>query len=307
MSTLNLEWLKQNFSNKNFILFNIGCADIADDTFRFQTAIPNSIIYSFECSPFWRESNIQKSKEFGFNYVHKAVSYFDGVANFYPGKFDKFKSPKHNEQEFFISPTNNDETPGTWAYRGTLTDPLLNNNLSYKAWESSEQIETISLNTFCKNSKIIPDFLHMDVEREEYNIIFNLDKLYWPKAVWLEKNPEYRFLNNLTVSLSDLKKLFEDRNYKLIYEGEDLLFVRKDYSVTDYFEIQSLFKDGKVIRELTDTEKKIQQNMWLYRYNTIKDPSWPILTQPRDFFLLPSHIQIECITQFNLEPSSTIL
>jgi FkbM family methyltransferase len=301
MSDLNLAWMQANFSKPNLTLFNIGCADITDDTFRFQAALPNAKIYSFECSDFWKHSNTAKSQEFGFEYIHKAVTYRDGQSDFYQGRYDE-QSHTYNETESFASPTGDTSSEGTWAYRSTMSDPE-KRGLHYKHWESPKQVESISLNTFCKERSLVPDFLHIDVEGEEYNILHVLNAEYWPTGIWLEVNPKYRYLEDQFVDFAEMEKMLGTRGYgKLFQSHSDALFVLSDYAVSDYSR-----PEFRHAGPLSNFEKSIQQKIWLARYNCIRDDAWPDLTTPHEFFALPESVQHECVTVFNLKPSAKIL
>lgn len=237
MSDLNLEWVEENFSGDKMIFFNIGCADITDDTFRFTIALPKATVYSFECSHIWKESNAKKSKLFGFNYEHRAVSYYDGKANFYSGSF----TASHIEDP--------------WQYRGRLIDPRIQNDS--RNWQQ-EDVEVITLNTFCHDKKIIPDFLHIDAESEEYNILRNLDENFLPKAIWLEHWPEYHDGIGDTVSFDILDKFLVTKGYKKLFQGADALYVRKDQKVTKYKEYLHYTSHGT---EISQHEKIIQKKM----------------------------------------------
>jgi FkbM family methyltransferase len=281
MSDLNLQWLEENFSHKPVAFFNIGCADITDDTFRFTVALPKATVYSFECSNNWKQSNIDKSKVFGFHYCHKAVSYYDGQGIFYSG------APSI---DFF------------WQYRGRLIDPQVQKD--QRPWQQ-ETVDVITLNTFCTDHNIKPDFLHIDTEGEEYNILKNLDEKFYPDAIWLEYWKRYHDDVNKRVDFQTLHQLLIDRNYKKIYQKSDVLYVKNDCNLSTYTEYQHYMPDNIV--PISDHEKIIQQRIWIKRYNVIKDSSWPNIDNPREFFDLPMHVQDECREIFNLAPQSDIL
>jgi FkbM family methyltransferase len=289
MSTFNLGWVQENFSQKEITVFNIGCADLTDDTFRFQMAWPNAQIYSFDCSDYWKEKNIKSSKEFGFNYIHKAVTDTDGFHVFYEGEY--------------VSGNLTD----AYAYRGRLRNPQATAGTWYndnKVWKTGNPVETISLNTFCSQSSLIPDILHIDAEGEEYNILKNLNQLFWPQAIWLEHWETYNDSNNLNVDFSVLDSLLHSRNYRQIFNDGDILYVSQTRLTTPYTPYYMLTDTNG---NLSEFEKHIQQKIWLKRYQRVKDPTWPNLNHPAEFFNLPSTIKNECLEIFDLEPLSCIL
>lgn len=279
MSDLNLEWVQENFTDHDMVLLNIGSADISDDSLRFSIALPYAKIYSFECSDHWKKSNFEKAIQYNLNYEHKAVSYFDGITTFFEGLH-----------------TANDD----WQYRGRIADPALHQDT--RNWSNGQTVETISLNSWCKQKNIVPTFLHIDAELEEYNILKNLKDEYCPDGIWLEYQDSYRDQDQTFVDFSVLDKLLHDKNYIRIYKGLDVLYVKGTKTVTNYIK----YKHGTSFNPTTLHEICIQQKIWLLRYNLVKDPSWPILNHPRDYFNLSIEIQDECSKIFNLEPIKQI-
>lgn len=285
MSDINLEWLQQNLKKNNPIIFNIGCADISDDSLRFQIAFPTANIYSFECSNYWKESNIKKSKIYNLPYIHKAVSDSDGVKLFSDG-------------------VNTNQSSDSWQYRGSFTpESHKNKNL---VWGTKYNVPTISLNTFCKNHNIVPDFLHIDAEREEYNILKNLDLKYQPSIIWMEHSPKYNNGSAGELILFDtVDQMILNQGYiQCFYDGNDVLYVKKDCSFTKYKQ----YKHYSVHNvKITEHEKQIQSCIWLKRYQMCKDASWPELISPNEFFYLSDNIKHECRTRFLLTPDDRIL
>lgn len=55
-------------------------------------------------------------------------------------------------------------------------------------------------------------------------------------------------------------------------------------------------------------ESELSEAIWLYDYNKkIRDPSWPILTDPQDFYTLPQWIRDELIEKHNFMPRCSTL
>ena len=267
MSDLNIQWVAENFNKPQTILFNIGCADLTNDSFRFSVGVPNSVVYSFDCAEKWRELNIAKSKIFNLHYEHKAVSCYSGTANFYTQGSEAEKVDKN------------------WQYTGTCT--------KHSTW-NEETVEMITLNQWCTQHQIIPDFFHIDVEGEEYNVLKDLDSQFWPNGIWLEYANQYRNGNDKFVIFDVLDDLLKSRGYNKLYQGPDVLYVKNNYTVTPYTQ----YIQNKLAPD--EHEQLIQQTIWLTRYNLVKDPAWPNLSSPKEFVTLPIEIQKECIDTFNL-------
>lgn len=280
MSDLNLAWVQENFTDCGMVLLNIGSADITDDSLRFSVAFPRAKIYSFECSEHWKDSNLEKAIQYNLNYEHKAVSYFNGTTAFFEGSL----------------------TSGDfWQYRGRLADPAIQQDP--RNWHNGRTVEVISLNSWCNQKNVIPTFLHIDAEGEEYNILKNLNNEYCPEAIWLEYWDRYRDNDQTFVNFSVLDNLLHDKKYKRIYKGQfDVLYVKDTKLVTNYIE----YKHGTSGNPTTLHEINIQQKIWLLRYNLVKDSSWPVLTHPREYFNLPTEIRDECNKIFNLTPIEQI-
>ena len=282
MSDINLQWLQENIKQDNPVIFNIGCADITDDSLRFQVAFSNATVYSFECSSIWKESNLVKSKLFDLPYLHQAVSDTDGFEFF----------TECNQPDMF------------WEYSGTLTSAHCLDDT--QKWGSRYLVPTITLNTFCKEHNLIPDVLHIDAEREEYNILKNLKTLYQPKILWIEYNHEYNDNSSKNlISFAKVNQMIESQGYVQFYHDKfDVLYVKKELEVTAYqsYRHYTVHDVG-----ITDHEKQIQSAIWLKRYQLCKDSLWPQLKSPKEFFSLPDAIRQECETKFNLLPDQRIL
>lgn len=288
MSELNLQWLQENFESKSVCLINIGCADITDDSLRFKIVLPDADIWSFECAEYWKQSNLEKSAIYNMNYMHKAVSNFDGVSNFFGGE-------KTNDSD-------------TWEYRGFLSDPETScvSNPPHRPkdlkWLGPQPVEVISLNTFCSQHNLNPNFLHIVTAGEEYNILKDLKQIFWPEAIWLESWETYRNSTGNRVPYQVLHDMLVQRNYQLLYRSRSALYVKKDLTITPYTECHH----RSSFDPTTQHEIFVQQKIWLLRYNLVKDASWPNIESPKQFYDLPPHVQQECKSLFNLEPIAQI-
>jgi FkbM family methyltransferase len=283
MSDINLKWLQENFANYPTVVMNIGCADLTDDSLRFKIALPRSTVYSFECSEIWRANNYEKAKAYDLHYEHVGISYFDGHEKFYNKNYAKDTS---------------------WQYVGGFSDPVSREEKQYPnaaSW-TEEIVKVFSLNTVCQQKHIKPDFLHIDTEGEEYNVLKNLREEFWPSVIWLEVWKTYRNEDQNRVPYSALDKLLQDRHYQLVYKNNDALYVKKNFNTTKY----TAYEHGKSFDPKTPHEIDIQQKIWLYKYNLIRDASWPELTKSDDYFNLPQHIQDQCNNLYNLAPNKSI-
>ena len=149
MSDINLKWLQENFADRPTVMMNIGCADLTDDSLRFKIALPRSMVYSFECAEVWQTSNYEKAKAYDLHYEHVGISYFDGQEKFYNRQYTK--NPH-------------------WQYVSGFSNPLSRKNHPIDAW-TEKIVNVVSLNTVCQQKNIKPDFLHIDTESEEYNVL----------------------------------------------------------------------------------------------------------------------------------------
>lgn len=262
MSDFNLEWLEENFHNKKITFYNVGCADLTNDSLRFHVTLPTAMVYSFECAEFWREQNFIKSKNYQLHYLHKAVSHCDSKVTFHTGK---------------------------WEYDGTLTKQL---DTIY----SEHEVESITINTFCKFNPR-PNILHIDAEGEEFNIIRNVLPKNMPEVIWLENNEYYNDENFYpTIPYAHLYNFLTQKNYTAIKCQYDTLFLCNNLKLTQYQPLQ--YSEAY----WTEHEKKIQQRIWKIRYNLCKADHWPDITNIQDFSNLPQEVQDECVNNFNLLP-----
>ena len=279
MSNLNLQWVNENFPGElNF--FNIGCADLTDDSLRFSLALPNHKIYSFDAADTWIKSNQEKAKLYDLHFEAKAVSFFDGPAYFY----------------------NTDPCHDLWQYTGQLINKtLIKPNEKYIL----STVDVISLNSYCQQHQIVPHFLHIDAEHEEYNILKDLKEEFWPWAIWLEHDEFYHDGIGRLVGFDRLDQLLIDRGYKKIHQSLDVLYVKCPGGVSEYVEYQHYRHYDDV--PISEHERKIQRAIWLKRYELCKDITWPRVSGPEEFSQLPDEIQGECISLFDLAPPKDIL
>jgi len=269
MTDFNLEWLEQNFAEKNAVIYNVGCADLTDDSLRFQVCVPHGKVFSFDCADNWKESNYNKSKNYNLHYLHKAVSFND-------------------KKRTFVN--------GSMEYNGSLSN--ITELEKHKDWAEQIEVDVISINTFCESNPP-PDVLHIDAEFEEYNILKNILPQNMPSVIWIENQEYYNDEDsNMSVPYAALRDLLIQQDYACLTFSGDSLFTHNKSEFTKYVDITH------DVDHWTEHEKKIQTAIWILRYNLCKDDSWPSVTALEDFDLLPEHIQVTCDSSFNLRPDA---
>jgi hypothetical protein len=67
MSDLNMDFLIDNFYDKEINFFNIGCSFLGD-TIDFKNHLPNAKFYAFECNEKFREKNTKNDAM----YIHNS-------------------------------------------------------------------------------------------------------------------------------------------------------------------------------------------------------------------------------------------
>ena len=208
MSEINLNWLQENFTDNQSVIFDIGCADM-HDTITFRNILPNATCYAFECNKDWELDNIAKAKEHNINYHHMAITNHDGVETFYPS--EKLR----NEQ---------------WPWSGSTCKPKDNTEFE---WGTSYVVSANRLDTFCDTHNISPTLIHIDVQGAEHRVLSCLGK-HRPLAIWAEIC-EFESVYNTGVTYNDFIQLMMGYGYKIAYKHDwDNLFVLAESSLTKY-------------------------------------------------------------------------
>ena len=210
MSNINFDWIEENVKSTS-VIFDIGCADM-HDTVIFKQKLPLTKIYAFECEAHWQIKNHQVAIDNNIYYFNKAVTDFDGEIFFYP-----------SEQLDGMD----------WKWSGSTSAPskeLLNHRWR---WGAPYAIKSVSLNTFCNEYNIIPDFIHVDAQGAEYNIFKDMNNDIRPQIIWTEISEFHMY--NTGVSYDDFKKLLESKDYIELYKSNnDALYVLSTLKVTPY-------------------------------------------------------------------------
>ena len=209
MSNINLKWLSENLK-PNAIIFDIGAGDL-HDTCLIKAEMPSATFYAFECSKSWEESNKIVAVEYGINYFHIAVSDIVGTLTFYP-------SSTLNGQE--------------WLWSGSICEPgiaLLNKQWK---WGNSYTVNSTTLNKFCSDYNVNPDFIHIDIQGAEYKA-FSAIGHYRPTIVWAEIN-EFDLYKTET-TYDKFHTLMESLGYTERFNNNlDALYVLKNMNIEDY-------------------------------------------------------------------------
>lgn len=158
-------WLKYAIQDPK-IIFDVGCYDCGD-SIRFKKEFPNSTVYAFEASPARYNMTKMDADKYDIKIYNIAISNKDGTHEFYDSLVDK---KRVDAQGSFFKHSQ--------EYKSR--NPRIIQN------ESPILVETICLDTFCKNNNIIEiDLLHVDVEGAEKLVIEGMKTLR-PKVIFLE-------------------------------------------------------------------------------------------------------------------------
>ena len=180
MTTLNLNWVKENFNKENLVVFDIGAGDM-EVSKMIRKMIPTAKLYAFEAFDFWHEGNEESSLKYNINDFHI----------------------KFHEQIY--------------------GDPVT--------------IDSLRLETFCKEHNVIPDFIHIDVEGAELKVFQNIGK-YKPNCIWAEVGGFNCYDSN--TSYEEFNQLMTDMGYYMVYgppNVADALYCLTDFKITPYIPI----------------------------------------------------------------------
>ena len=204
---MNLDWIIENFGYE-FTLFNVGCAGLHCELVPLKKKAPKSKLYGFECNNFWLWDNIEFSYTFGIYYFHIGISSIE---------IEKYFRHK-------ILPDSTEED----AYSGTFYQSLS----SSRVYKDGNLVKMTRLDTICRSFDLSIDFLWIDAEGSEYEIIESLGD-YRPKAIWAEIHGFGLYDNGK--SFLDFEKKLESLGYERLYKNDaDALYGRKNLSFTPY-------------------------------------------------------------------------
>jgi len=209
MSNLNLAWLAKNLK-PNAVVFDIGGADL-NDTRRIKAELSSATFYAFECAMSWEAQNKQTAIDHDINYFHMAVSDTVGELTFYP-------SAVLDGQE--------------WPWSGSVCEP--GPNLLNERWKWGEgyTVPSTTLEAFCVEHNVSPDFIHIDVQGAEYKVFSAVGSLR-PSIVWAEISEFHMYKTGTTYN--DFKALMESLGYVEQFKDScDALYVLRNVGITKY-------------------------------------------------------------------------
>ena len=209
MSNLNLTWLAKNLKS-NSIVFDIGAADL-NDTRRIKAELSSATFYAFECASSWEQQNKQTAVEHGINYYHMAMSDTVGSLTFYP-------SAVLDGQE--------------WPWSGSVCEPgpnLLNERWQ---WGNGYTVPSTTLETFCFEHNVSPDFVHIDVQGAEHRVFSAIGRVR-PSIVWAEISEFHMYKTGTTYE--NFKALMESIGYiEKFKDSCDALYTLHNFNITEY-------------------------------------------------------------------------
>lgn len=217
MTNLNLNWVKENFNKENLVVFDIGAAEM-EVSKMIRQMIPTAKLYAFEAFDFWHERNEESSLKYNINYFKVAVCDKDGTTIFHPcltehGRNHPFSGSIFKPMDFH-----------TKYHEQVYGDPIT--------------IDSIRLETFCKEHNITPDFIHIDVEGAELKVFQNIGE-YKPKCIWAEVGVFNCYDSN--TSLKEFNQLMKNMGYYMVYgppeNNADALYCLTDFKITPYISI----------------------------------------------------------------------
>lgn len=209
MSNFNIDWVKENFST-DVCIFYIGAAGL-NEVISIRKHLPESKLYAFECSTHWisRFPIFEIAKSNNINYYQTAVSDVVGEIEYYP-----------------CLELNNNE----WPVSSSIFEPT--ERLNNFKFDNPIVVNSITLEHFCEEHKIYPDFVHIDVQGAEYKVFSKISKVL-PKAIWAEIC-EFENYNTGT-TYNEFRKLMDQLGYEFFHkDGPDELFKLKTFSCSSY-------------------------------------------------------------------------
>lgn len=264
MSNFNTNWIKENFS-KDLTIFYIGAAGL-NEVITFRNELPESNLHAFECSNYWIERHpiYTLSKKFDINYHHFAISDTVGKINFYP----------------CLQLKNQD-----WPVSSSIYEPT--KRLHYLSFSEPIQVESNTLENFCLQHNVNPDFIHIDVQGAEFSV-FSKMGICLPKAIWTEI---CEFDNYKTgVTYTKFKELMISLGYELFYsDGPDELYKLKTFKCSNYVSKKTIERP-KLKFVFGDSCAKLHGENLTVFYNLCKsleivDIPYKVNNLPKDTFI----------------------
>jgi FkbM family methyltransferase len=218
MSYLNLEWVKENFNNANFVFFEVGTAYI-DTSMQVRSLMPNATIYAFEAANHWHESNEPAAIEKQIHYIKSAVSDIDGEVLLHPSTTQYGEPHPWSSSVFELY-----RGPGCFTHGKEYGEPYL--------------VQSVRLETFCKQHNVCPDVIHIDVEGAELKVFQNMGE-FKPKAIWAEVGAFGHYATG--TSYEEFDSYITSIGYRLVFKTDnDALYCLTTVETTPYIPINEL-------------------------------------------------------------------
>jgi FkbM family methyltransferase len=215
---INLDWIVENFNKESFTFFEIGLAGIQQSmSFELKKRIPKGKYCTFEAAEYWHDLNEEIALKHKINYYKYAVCDIDGEVLFYP-------SLTQNGQVHTLSSSIFE------LYKGPHC------NTFGKEYGEPYMVNSIKLETFCRENNITPDFIHIDVEGAELKVLSNMGK-YKPKCIWTEICGFAHY--DTKTSIDEFNSFMESIGYYLVYVDPefttaDALYCLNEFEITSY-------------------------------------------------------------------------
>lgn len=209
MSDINLQWLADNFADRNIVIYDIGCGQ-QGDSHAFKSLFPHAAVYAFECSQYWKEQNISYASENGIHYHHIAIADHCNGVTFYP-------SATYRGQE--------------WPWSGSIYAPNIDPLKGGLTFGEAYTVPSTTLNEFCKEHPA-PNFIHIDAQGAEYSIFKDME--ICPEVIWAEIGAFQLYDTNVTYEQFNDMMLSKGYIQKYINHN-DALYVHCDTNFTDYY------------------------------------------------------------------------
>ena len=227
---LKKDLLKFFKTNDQLTILDIGGCE-GEESIRYANLFPKSFIYIFEPLPNNQKlivNNFSKYEIKNAELIPKAVSNINGIAEFYVSSGSPYNEDKDIDWDFGNKSS-------------SLLEPQKENINAWLKFENKISVETITLSRFFNENKIKEiDFIHMDVQGAELNVLIGSDNFINKiKTIWLEV-ADVEFYKN-QVLRNDIENFMKKKGFFLVKSemynnAGDQFYVNKMYfSVITFF------------------------------------------------------------------------
>jgi FkbM family methyltransferase len=262
MSNFNIDWVKDNFP-QDLVIFYIGATDL-NEVINFRNHLPDSNLFAFECSNYWVEKFPikEKAEQFNIGYYHVALSDKIGKINFYPCLSYK------------------DED---WPVSSSIYEPTT--RLNYLNFSDLIEVESMTIEHFCLQQNISPDFIHIDAQGAEFAVFSKIGKNL-PKAIWTEISEFDNYKTGTTYL--QFRKLMNNLGYVLFFKDDaDELFVLKSLSFKPYIPKEQISKKLKFVFNYSSSKMHGENRTVFYNLCKALDisESYKVDNLPKEIFI----------------------